>query len=57
MQYRDKMFIIPEQSEQLKVELKRKMKNYDAAKSKIKKGHCVGCLKEVINRQNVVLDD
>ncbi len=34
MKYRDKMFTKPEQSKQLKKELIRKMKNYNAAKLK-----------------------
>ena len=34
MKYGDKMFTKPKQSEQLKIELIRKMKNYDAAKRK-----------------------
>jgi hypothetical protein len=34
MKYGDKMFTKPEKSEQLKIELIRKMKNYNAAKRK-----------------------
>ena len=34
MKYGDKMFTKQEQSKQLKIELKRKMKNYNAAKRK-----------------------
>ena len=34
MKYGDKMFTKPKQSKQLKIELIRKMKNYDAAKRK-----------------------